>query len=154
MSVHREGGGASPRRWCPVCGTAHGDPMLCPGELRATGAERPGWRVQVETPLGHEAIGVLVAPCRDLWRARVLTYPNVLWTLPGGRATIKFVGAREPEETGRVLYIHLDVRGHTLPLRGLVMWRRARTAAGRPVGMGIRLTDPPPFYRSVVEATV
>jgi hypothetical protein len=231
------GGGRS--KWCPVCGTAHDDPRDCPGELRATGSERPGWRVHVETPFGHEAIGVLLAPSHDVWRARIVTYPNVLWTLPGGRGTMKFVGetpeeaersavayiedhvrakrflrrdaldpvaaspavknapgeflpralkaisqrktralpvrfgperaatrgvtfnlstegmfvgAPDPLDGGRVLFIHLDVSGHTLPLRGLVMWRRERGEAGRPVGMGIRLTDPPPFYRSFVAA--
>lgn len=233
----KRGGGR--RKWCPVCGTAHDEPRDCPGELRATGAERPGWRVHVETPFGHEAIGVLVAPSHDVWRARILTYPNVLWTLPGGRGTMKFIGATaedaersavayiedhvrakgllrrdalapvaaapaaksapgeflpralkatsqrkvrslpvrfgaerastrgvtfnlstegmfvgapDPPEDGRVLFIHLDVSGHTLPLRGLVMWSRPRGEAGRPVGMGIRLTDPPPFYRSFVAA--
>jgi hypothetical protein len=195
--------------------------------------------VHVETPFGHEAIGVLLAPSHDIWRARIVTFPNVLWTLPGGRGTMKFVGetpedaernavayieqhvrakryvrrdalepvampskpknapgefvpralkatsprkqralpvrfgseraatrgvtvnlssdgmfvgAPSPLEAGRVLFIHLDVSGHTLPLRGFVMWSRPHGQQGRPTGMGIRLTDPPPFYRSFVAA--
>jgi len=229
--------GVVPQRFCCVCGTSHLGQASCPGELRATGAERPGWRVHVETPFGHEAIGVLLAPSHDRWRARIVTYPNVLWTAPGGRGTLKFVGdtpeeaeaqailfverhvqakrylrrdglapsgvgvaskptageARpviaavqrksrclpvrfgleraitrgvtvnlsvegmfvgvvSPEDGGRSLLIHLDVDGHTLPLRGLVMWNRRRTEPERPAGMGILLSNPPPLYGSFVAA--
>lgn len=83
--------------WCPTCCSVHEPGEACPGELRATGNERHGWRVHVETPTGVEAIGVLVAPCHERWRARILTYPNVLWTIPGGGNTLKFVG-RTPQE--------------------------------------------------------
>jgi len=224
----------SHRAWCGTCGTEHADPRLCPGDLRATGPETPGWRVIVETPFGNEAIGVLLAPSHDVWRARVVTYPNILWTVPGGRGTIKFVGetredaerravafvsehvhvkrylrrdglapveskrptggvlppkalraisnrkptclpvrfgvdramtrgttinlsdegmfigAVDPQDGGRALHIHLEVNGHTLPLRGLVMWSRRRHEPGRPLGMGVRLSQPPPFYSSFV----
>ena len=223
------------QRFCCVCGSAHSGPGTCPGELRATGAERPGWRVNVETPFGHEAIGVLVAPSHDQWRARIVTYPNVLWSAPGGRGALKFVGnTREeaeaqaivfieqhvnakrylrrdglapvdvklastpagsaraliavvprksrclpvrlgldrvimrgvtvnlscdgmfvgvssPADTGRSLLIHLDLDGHTLPLHGLVMWNRWHGEIERPIGMGIRLSEPPPFYQSFVD---
>jgi hypothetical protein len=225
------------QRFCRVCGTEHADPANCPGELRATGTERPGWRVNVETPFGHEAIGVLLAPSRDQWRARIVTYPNVLWSAPGGRGTLKFVGnTREeaeaqaiafveehvrakrylrrdglavanvapvsepagnvarplfiavrrktrclpvrfgvdravtrgmtlnlssdgmfvhvatPAESGGSLLVHLDLDGYTVPMRGLVMWIRRRPEAERPTGMGIRLSNPPPFYQSFVAA--
>ena len=224
-------------RFCCVCGTEHGGPATCPGELRATGTERPGRRVNVVTPFGVEAIGVLLAPSHDQWRARIITYPNVLWSAPGGRGAIKFVGdTREaaeeralafierhvqvkryvrrdapspagpaataspessparprradmrrkssclpvrfgldraitrgvtvnlsvdgmflgvlnPEDGGRSILIHLDLDGHTLPLRGLVMWSRRRTETERPAGMGIRLSDPPGIYQSFVDA--
>ena len=223
-------------RYCVVCGTGHTGSGNCPGELRATGAERPGWRVNVETPFGHEAIGVLLAPCLDQWRARIVTYPNVLWRAPGGRGALKFVGnTREdaeaqaivfvekhvnakryrrrdalaladvkqktataattrslvavaqrkarclpvrfgfdqviargasvnlscdgmfvsvgsPIDTGNSLLIHLDLNGHTLALHGLVMWNRRHAQTDRPIGMGIRLSDPPPFYQSFVAA--
>lgn len=219
---------ATTRGWCRVCGTEHMDGRSCPGELRATGAEKPGWRVDVETPFGHEAIGVLLAPSHDVWRARIVTFPNVLWAAPGGGGAIKFVGetreeaearaieyverhvrskryvrrdasvpagrpgagptppkgsdrkikcvpvrfgrerasllgltvnlsaeglfinVNDPEEGGRSLHINLEVGGHTLPLRGLVMWNRLRPDYGRPVGMGIRLAEPPALYQSFV----
>ena len=229
--------GVVSQRFCCVCGTEHRGPASCPGELRATGAERPGWRVHVETPFGHEAIGVLLAPSHDQWRARIVTYPNVLWTAPGGRGTLKFVGdtpeeaearaivfveqhvrakrylrrdglaplgsgvaskhasaaarpvfagvqrksrclpvrfgldraitrgvtvnlseegmflgASSPEDGGQSLVIHLDLDGHMLAMRGLVMWNRRRTEPQRPKGMGIRLSNPPPLYQSVVAA--
>lgn len=224
------------RAWCGTCGTEHADPRSCPGELRPTGPETPGWRVIVETPFGNEAIGVLLAPSHDVWRARIVTFPNILWTVPGGRGTIKFVGetradaerravefvsehvqvkrflrrdglapvtaaaprpaavppaalrtsshrkatclpvrfgidraasrgttvnlsdegmfigAVDPTDGGRAIHIHLEVNGHTLPMRGLVMWSRRRHEPGRPLGMGVRLTQPPPFYQSFVAA--
>jgi hypothetical protein len=220
--------------FCGVCGSLHRELDICPGELPATGAERPGWRVRVETPFGHEAIGVLLAPSYDRWRARIVTYPNVLWTVPGRRGALKFVGdTREeaeaqaiafverhvqskhhlpraastpapfpaaphgagparpllvvaqrkstclpvrfgfdravargvtvnlsaegmfvgvatPLDGGRSLLVHLDIAGHTLPLRGLVMWNRRRAGPDRPTGMGIRLSEPTPFYQSFV----
>src|SRR6267143_1834934 len=89
--------------FCCVCGTEHSGPASCPGELRATGAEKHGWRVNVETPFGHEAIGVLLAPSHDVWRARILTYPNVLWAAPGGRGAIKFVGDTPAEAEERAI---------------------------------------------------
>lgn len=230
------GMGVVAQRFCCVCGTGHSGPASCPGELPATGAERPGWRVNVETPFGHEAIGVLLAPSHDQWRARIVTYPNVLWGAPGGRGALKFVGRTKeeaeaqaiefveqhvrakqylrrdglapvnvrpgstpagsprsliavaqrkprilpvrfgfdravtrgvtvnlscdgmfvgvgsPVDSGNSLLFHLDLNGHTLPLRGLVMWNRWHAAPERPIGMGIRLSDPPPFYQSFVAA--
>ncbi len=223
--------------FCCVCGTEHSGPASCPGELRATGVERPGWRVNVETPFGHEAIGVLLAPSHDVWRARILTYPNVLWAAPGGRGAIKFVGdtpaeaearaikfveehvrARRylrpdgvapvdpgspggpvpdstrpvlaagrrksrclpvrfgfehavrravtvnmsiegmfvgvaaPDDSGSLLLVHLELDGHTVRLRGLVMWNRRRAGPQRPLGMGVRLSDPPRLYQAYVAA--
>jgi hypothetical protein len=223
------GSGLAFQGFCGVCGSLHRELDICPGELPATGAERPGWRVRVETPFGQEAIGVLLAPSYDRWRARIVTYPNVLWTVPGRRGALKFVGdTREeaeaqaiafverhvqskhqlrhaggtpapvasgparallvvaqrktrclpvrfgfdravargvtvnlsaegmfvgvatPLDGGRSLLVHLDIDGHTLPLRGLVMWNRRRAQPERPTGMGIRLSDPTPLYQSFV----
>ena len=62
-----------------------------------------------------------------------------------------FVGAGAPVDSGNALVIHLDLNGHTLPLHGLVMWNRWRAEPDRPTGMGIRLSDPPPFYQSFVD---
>jgi len=107
--------------WCSVCGGCHGTPRECPGDLRATGPERHGWRVSVETPFGIEAYGVLVAPSLDLWRARIITYPNILWTVPGGAVTLKFPGATPQEaEASAIAFVegHLKARGY-LRLDGL-----------------------------------
>jgi len=101
--------------WCAVCGGSHDTPQECPGELRATGPERHGWRVSVETPFGIETYGVLVAPTFDVWRARIITYPNVLWTIPGGGLTVKFAGSTPHEaEAHAVQFIdaHVKTRGY------------------------------------------
>jgi Tfp pilus assembly protein PilZ len=101
--------------WCPVCGSVHAGPRDCPGDLRATGPERHGWRVAVETPLGIEAYGILVAPTHERWRARILTFPNVLWTIPGGAATLKFVGSSpQKAEALAVAFVegHIRTRGY------------------------------------------
>src|SRR5215471_13013727 len=130
MQASEASRGGGRRRWCPVCGTAHDDARDCPGELRATGAERPGWRVHVDTPQGHEAIGVLLAPSNDVWRARIVTYPNVFWTLPGGRGTMKFVGeSAEEAERGAVKYIEDHIRARRFPRRDAL-----DTAAPAPAG--------------------
>jgi hypothetical protein len=78
--------------WCRVCGTTHGADDTCPGSLLATGVERHGWRVMFHGRHGREVYGVLVAPVGDRWRSRIITYPRTLWTVPGGRVSIKFLG--------------------------------------------------------------
>ena len=101
--------------WCATCGTDHERPADCPGDLRATGPERHGWRVAVETPHGIEAYGVLVAPSLDRWRARIVTYPNVLWTIPGGSRTLKFVGTSPQDAEARAIGFvdaHIRTRGY------------------------------------------
>jgi hypothetical protein len=61
--------------------------------LIAETPERHGWRINVETPHGIEAYGVLIARTDGgVWRARVMTYPNVLWAIPGGAGSMKFAG--------------------------------------------------------------
>jgi hypothetical protein len=92
--------GTAAGRWCPICCTDHPAQARCPGELPATGPERHAWRVSVETPRGMQGYGVLVAPSGERWRSRILTYPNVLWVVPGGAGTLKFTG-RTAEEAER-----------------------------------------------------
>lgn len=101
--------------FCPVCGGSHTRREDCPGDLRATGPERHGWRITVETPYGLEAYGVLVAPSFDLWRARIVTYPNVLWAAPGGAITLKFAAATPQDaEAQAVAFVegHIKARGY------------------------------------------
>jgi Tfp pilus assembly protein PilZ len=54
----------------------------------------------VETPQGLQTIGILVAPAGRLWRARILTYPNLIWTIPGGGGSMKFA-ASTPRDAER-----------------------------------------------------
>jgi Tfp pilus assembly protein PilZ len=219
--------------WGPVCGSMHAEPRDCPGDLRATGPERHGWRVAVDTPFGIEAYGVLVAPTHEKWRARILTFPNVLWTIPGGAATLKFVGttaqaaealaasfieghiksrgfARRdavdhtaagryraearpgavvstalrkphvipirfgqgpalfsamtgnlsesglfvatmaPPDPGTALRLMMSLETGPLGMKGEVVWKRPTIVLGRPIGMGVRLFDPPSLYQEFV----
>lgn len=71
--------------------------------MRATGPERHGWAVAVDAPRGVELYGVIVAPSDPLWRARVVTYPQSPWTVPGSRGTLKFAGATPGEAEARAL---------------------------------------------------
>jgi len=98
--------------WCRHCGTMHHGEDDCPGDLLATGTESHGWRVLVDTPRGPEVYGALIAPTGDRWRARILTYPNILWVVPRGHS-MKFLGATPGEaERAAIRYIreHCRVR--------------------------------------------
>ena len=77
--------------WCRTCGTRHAVSM-CSRDYSSTGTERHGWRVLIEGKEYPEVYGVLIAPWGHLWRARILTYPNVVWMIPGGGTTMKFLG--------------------------------------------------------------
>ena len=83
--------------WCMVCGSRHSPEARCPGIEVGTGAEFTAWRVSVETPRGIQGYAVLLAPAGNLWRARILTFPNVMWTIPGGGCSMKFVGRTADE---------------------------------------------------------
>jgi Tfp pilus assembly protein PilZ len=50
-------GDTGTRDWCPVCCSIIDGAHRCPGPLLATGHERHGWRVHVETPYGMLAFG-------------------------------------------------------------------------------------------------
>ena len=104
----------SPVHWCTVCGTEHSLEERCPGELTLTGPEQRCWQTSADTPTGLRGYGVLVAQAGDYWRARILTFPNILWTIPGGWASMKFVGRTKAEaEVKAVQYIrdHCDRKG-------------------------------------------
>jgi hypothetical protein len=82
--------------WCRVCCTIHEKHGKCPSELLATGPERHGWRAMVELPRGPEVYGTLVAASGTRWRARILTFPNILWVTPNG-GTMKFLASTPTE---------------------------------------------------------
>ena len=102
-------------RWCRVCGSLHG-PKDCPGEFLATGPERYGWRLLAHTPHGPEVYGTLVAPCGARWRARVLTFPNILWVVPHGGTIKFFADTPAAAENEAVAYVkeHCRKRGYNL----------------------------------------
>jgi len=110
--------------WCQVCGTRHPPGIDCPGELLATGKERYGARITVLTEMREEVYGVLIAESDDRWRARILTYPNMLWSAPGVRETIKFVGSTPQEAESQALEF---IREHCR-LRGLKILPMIRDA--------------------------
>lgn len=103
--------------WCLVCFTRHAADSKCHGEHPVSGPERNGWKAIVETPHAMEAFGVLVAPAGDVWRARILTYPRSLWTVPGGHGIMKFF-ARTPqlaeEQAIRFIEEFCALRGYTM----------------------------------------
>jgi len=128
--------------WCAGCGAVHGADEPCPDELEPTGPESPGWRVNVSTASGIEAFGVLVAPCGDLWRARILTFPNVLWKAPGRSGTIKFVGrsAREALDRGiEFVRGHCSERGYAVRGENMLGSAAVLGAAGLREGVGVVL---------------
>jgi len=141
-----------PASFCPVCQTQHGSKRRCPGELLATGPERHGWRVRVRTSSRDEVYGVLVAEAGEFWRARILTYPGMLWSVPGGRGTIKFAGDTAAEaESQAIEFIreHCRVRGYAVdegaPEVESVPVASERRRSGRP-----RATGDPRHLRSLV----
>ena len=220
---------------CGNCGTLHSGTTDCPGVIPAVGPERRGASVRVRTERGMESVRVLIARAPGGWRARIASEPNVLWTVRGGRTTLKFVGdspedvenraiafieehfsrrspdaraeaasretalpgsaarpprgalftsrksarlpvrygtarasdlgvtanlsaegmfivAQRPHGAGTPLTIHVEMRGVTVHVSGLVMWSRRCTEPGRPAGMGVRLLLPPTVYGSFIES--
>jgi hypothetical protein len=51
--------------------------------------------VAAETPLGVRGYGVLVAEAGARWCARIVTFPNILWMVPGGGQPLKFLAKTE-----------------------------------------------------------
>jgi len=131
--------------WCPVCQTRHASRKDCPGELLATGPERHAWRVQVQTPTRTEVYGVLVAESRERWRARIVTYPNMLWSVPGGRGTLKFVGDTAEEAARRALAFireHCAALGYKVAERGPAVESRPVDAEAAPAQQPRGSRDP------------
>jgi len=81
-----------PEFWCPVCSSDHPPGARCPGDPQPVKPEVDAWRVAVETSEGVRGYGVLLADVGERWRARIITFPRTLWSVPGGRQTMKFFG--------------------------------------------------------------
>ena len=136
--------------WCPVCCCRHRDRRDCPGELLATGPERQGWRVNVQTPTGIEACGVLVAPSGDSWRARILTFPNILWTVPDGRGTLKFVGRNAGEaERQAITFVRQHIRDRGYTMRDEVVLYEPGAIEAEAAPGGLIVPSGPPALRKV-----
>ncbi|MBZ5637600.1 MAG: PilZ domain-containing protein [Acidobacteriia bacterium] len=121
--------------FCPVCCTQHGNPVDCPGELRATGPERHGWAMAVDAPRGVDLCGVIVAPSETRWRARIVTYPLAPWRTPGCSGVLKFVGSTEEEAQAKALDFirRWCSERNRAPHDGFGRWERREGAiAGRP----------------------
>jgi hypothetical protein len=102
---------------CKGCGSIHPGEKRCPGEVEPTGPENTGWRMNVGTGNGIEAFAVLVAPCGTLWRARILTFPNVLWKVPGRSTTLKFIASSPRQVLEQAITFvrgHCSARGFTV----------------------------------------
>jgi hypothetical protein len=120
---------------------------------RPDGAARAGAKLQ-KTPAGPTTSSIAAAPRKavrlpvrfglDGFIARGVT---VNLSCDG-----MFVGIGSPADSGQSLLLKLDLHGHTLPLNGLVMWNRCHAEPGRPLGMGIRLSEPPQLYQSFVDS--
>jgi uncharacterized protein (TIGR02266 family) len=89
--------------WCVVCCTRHRSAKDCPGNLLATGPERHARKFAVSQNKRLEFYGVLIAEAGEVWRARIFTYPNMLWSVPGGRGTVKFCGASATEAEAKAI---------------------------------------------------
>lgn len=101
----RDGGDAA--AWCSACGTRHDRLADCPGDLGPEGPERSGWTIDVATPAGGvRTYGVVVAPARRGWTAGIVTWPNKVWTIPGGRTPLRFPGESPREaEAAAIAYL-------------------------------------------------
>lgn len=104
--------------WCTVCCTRHAPGGDCPGSLLATGPERHARKFTSVTEDNRvEYYGILIAEAGDHWRARIFTYPDVLWRVPDGARTVKFSGATARDAESRAIdYVeeHCNEHGCTI----------------------------------------
>jgi Tfp pilus assembly protein PilZ len=121
--------------WCPGCQTQHGAGEPCPDLSSVIEPERHGWRVLVHTGSRTEVYGVLIAPVgKGLWRARVLTFPRMLWSMPGERGSLKFAGGTAGEverKAADFIRAYCGARGYTILGEPAV----AESAAGADAGL-------------------
>jgi Tfp pilus assembly protein PilZ len=103
------------KSWCTVCCTRHAPGGDCPGSLLATGPERHARKITAIAEDNQvEYYGILIAEAGDHWRARIFTYPDLLWRVPGGAGTVKFAGTTARDaESHAIEYVeeHCDEQG-------------------------------------------
>jgi hypothetical protein len=87
-------------QWCRSCGSLHSSGDMCPVAVPTCGPERHSWRAQVRTRHGIESIGILVAPVKGAWRARIVSYPDEFWTVSRGTGVLKFFAASPQQAEG------------------------------------------------------
>jgi len=63
-----------------------------------------------------------------------------------------FVGTAWPLAPGMPVNIRMESSPRLLTLSGEVVWNRLVPEPGRPLGMGIKLVDPPPRYKAFVRS--
>jgi hypothetical protein len=123
--------------WCRLCGTEHAPEAACPRQVLPEEPEKPRWRVAVETPLGVRGYGVLVAKAGPRWVARILTFPNILWMVPGGGEPMKFLAKSEDEAVRRAadfIRRHCVVKGYLMrdEVELVEPWKRGAAPEGAP----------------------
>jgi hypothetical protein len=85
---------------------------------------------------------VLVAEAGHRWRARIVTFPNILWMIPGGGETLKFMGNSEELVTRKAIDFirqHCVAKGYLMrdevqfvrPLKRSFLVAGSRVAAQR-----------------------
>ena len=95
-----------------------------------------GWRIVASSGKVSETFAVLIAQCEERWRARILTLPGMLWSVPGGRCTMKFVASTAAGAERQARQVIEDVCGS----RGLKMTQVAVNQNPRgvqPEGVGM-----------------
>lgn len=98
--------------WCAACCTQH-EKDDCPGVVELTGPERAGRRFVARREDQTERYQVLVGKAGDRWRARIVTLPNMLWAMPSGRRTAKFIDT-DPIEAERKAVLFIFQRARSL----------------------------------------
>ncbi len=121
---------------------ARGHRLLEPGSTNpADASHTPARRVVVELPLRFLRRGRAVAGMPRLVRRAVTA--NV-------SETGLFIATDDVITERARISIDLRLPGRNERLEGEVVWSRVLSIPGRPAGMGIRLLDPSPSYRSNV----
>ena len=70
---------------------------------------KPGFTTSVLAPWGRETYQVWLDERPHGWMARIVTLPNRVWALPGGREVLRFYGSSRDEAEGSAIrHIHSE----------------------------------------------